>query len=299
MTPPDIMQRIGEGFPLQRMVVLARPLVAEALRQPITQSLTVTDIGHFPKASGHYMERVRGVSQCILIYCTRGRGWLRIDGRQHEVHPGEWAIIAPSQPHAYGADEEAPWTIYWAHVAGANVKRYLEELGHKASRVVFRANDAPTYISALFEEALDALRVGFGPRELIHASGCFNYLLSRLVSRSTVEPQSSGSGDRVRTVIRYLQQNLQSPVTLHELAAMANLSPSHLAAVFKRQTGYPMWAYFMRLRIKRACELLDTTDRLIREVAESVGYDDPLHFSRAFRRIQGMSPSQYRSLPRG
>ncbi|MGC3957754.1 MAG: helix-turn-helix transcriptional regulator [Verrucomicrobiota bacterium] len=78
---------------------------------------------------------------------------------------------------------------------------------------------------------------------------------------------------------------------------MANISPSHFFAVFKRQTGFAPLDFFIRLRMQRACELLGTTSLSVKEVAAELGYDDPFYFSRVFKTVSGIAPTDYRRLP--
>ena len=80
---------------------------------------------------------------------------------------------------------------------------------------------------------------------------------------------------------------------------MAGLSVSHYSALFRRATGYGALEYQTRLRMGAARELLDTTDRPVASVAAQVGFSDALYFSRQFRRIHGMSPTEYRSHDKG
>ena len=84
-----------------------------------------------------------------------------------------------------------------------------------------------------------------------------------------------------------------------DLSAMAGLSVSHYSAVFKRQTGYAPMDYFIRLRMHQACQLLDTTELSVKEVADRLGYEDPLYFSRVFKSLHDLSPSEYRTLRKG
>ena len=83
------------------------------------------------------------------------------------------------------------------------------------------------------------------------------------------------------------------------IAAMANLSPSHFKTLFRQHVGYACIDYFIRLRIHHACQLLDTTDASAKHVASQVGYADPLWFSKAFRAVTGMPPSEYRRKHKG
>jgi hypothetical protein len=78
----------------------------------------ITDIGFYPRAQYHYRERPGGISQNILIYCTEGKGWLQVPSGRFPIGPNEFLIIPADMPHKYGADENNPWTIYWAHFKG-------------------------------------------------------------------------------------------------------------------------------------------------------------------------------------
>lgn len=91
--------------------------------------------------------------------------------------------------------------------------------------------------------------------------------------------------------------HLDQPLDVATLAAAVNVSPSHYFALFKRFTGCAPIDYFIRLRMWRASQLLDSNTVTVREVAEELGYEDPFYFSRVFKSVHRIPPSQYRSLP--
>src|SRR6202012_3139332 len=99
MTADQLMKRKAEGFSGQRIAVLPRGVVATALKHGLLRDLLPTDIGFYPKASGHFIERPTGVDQTIFIYCLKGRGWCELEGSRHEIHPGEMLVITPGTPH--------------------------------------------------------------------------------------------------------------------------------------------------------------------------------------------------------
>lgn len=80
---------------------------------------------------------------------------------------------------------------------------------------------------------------------------------------------------------------------------MAGLSVPHYSALFRRRTGYAPMDYFLRLKIQRAGQLLDTSALRVAEVASEVGCDDAFYFSRLFKKITGQSPRDYRNVPKG
>ena len=288
-----------EGFPGQRIVVLPREVVARALQQPLLRGLLPTDVGYFPKATGHLRERIIGVDQAIFIYCAQGGGWCDMAGQHQEVRVGELLVVPPNTPHAYGADEAQPWTIPWVHAAGTNVGYYLEELGVSAERPVLYLGDDPQ-LRSLFEEVLEVVEHGYAPAQLLCASHALAHLLGVMIlHRRESRSDNLAPEQKIPLTIEHMKQHLAGPLHLATLAGLANLSASHYTALFKRQTGYAPIDYFIRLRIHRAAQLLDTSSLSVKAVAEEVGYPDHFYFSRTFKRINGAAPTVYRARRKG
>lgn len=111
-------------------------------------------------------------------------------------------------------------------------------------------------------------------------------------------PESNGSvrTRRIEQSIAYMREHLDQPLPVAKLAALANVSPSHFFALFKRRTGCPPIDYFIHLRMQHARELLDAGSLHVKEVAAALGYDDPFYFSRVFKAVNSMPPSRYRAL---
>lgn len=99
---------------------------------------------------------------------------------------------------------------------------------------------------------------------------------------------------RVERCIAYMVQHLDQPLQVATLAAQARVSSSHFFALFKRRIGSAPMDYFTRLRMQRACRLLEDTGFSIKEISSKLGYDDQFYFSRVFKSINGVAPSAYR-----
>jgi len=106
---------------------------------------------------------------------------------------------------------------------------------------------------------------------------------------------SGGMNAHVRRSLEYLERNLARTLTLAELARHVQMHPSYLVRLFRSQLGLPPLAYFARLRIEAACQLLRRSDQAVAQVSEAFGFCDPYHFSTVFRRQMGMSPRVYRA----
>lgn len=289
----------GEGFPGQRIVVLPRSVVAQAQVHALMRGLIPTDIGYFPHATGHLRERPDGVGQAIFIYCTKGAGWCELSGRSHEVHAGDLLIVPPKAGHAYGASEARPWSIYWFHATGELLGEFLKELDVSADHPVIRIGE-DSQLLALFEEALEVLEHGYNTLQLLYASKALGHLLAAIIrDHRTASQECPSPHQKIAQTIAFMKQHLNHSLKLDALAAIANLSRSRYVDLFKQQTGYAPIDYFIRLRMHRACQMLDTTELSIKAVAADLGYEDPLYFTRIFRSVNELTPTQYRRLRKG
>jgi len=293
------MKRKAEGFSDQRSVVLPRGVVAAALKLGLLRDLLPTDIGYYPKATGHFMERLVGVDQSIFIYCIKGQGWCEMGGNRFTIHPGELLVIPPETPHAYGADDNHPWTIYWTHVKGLGNLLLLAELGITKTKPVLGLGEKPELL-ALYGELLDIMEHGYATSRLLYASQILTHLIGLMIWISRCRSGANlNTAQKVSQSIAYMKQHLDRPATSASFAAVANLSESHYRSLFKHQTGYAPMDYFIRLRIHKACQLLDTTDLAVKEIARLIGYQDALYFSRAFKTVVELSPAKYRLQHKG
>lgn len=293
------MTHKAEGFSGQRIVVLPPGVVAAALKQNLLRDLLPTDAGFFPKAAGHLMKRNAGVDQAILIYCVKGHGWCEIDRTRHEIHPGQLLVLQPGTPHAYGADDQHPWTIFWVHFKGDNCTPLLDELEALKTHPVLWLGENPRLL-VLFEELLDAMEHGYAISRLLYASQILTHLLGTVIwTCHSGSDLNVTAAQKVAQSITYMKQHLDQPATVASFAALANLSEPYYRSLFRRQTGYAPMDYFIRLRIHKACQLLDTTILSIKEIARQVGYQDALYFSHAFKAVMESSPSQYRLQHKG
>jgi AraC family transcriptional regulator of arabinose operon len=288
-----------DGFPGQRIIVLPRAVVAQAQNQDLTNGVIPTDVGYFPNAKGHLRERSTGVDQAIFIYCVQGAGWCELAGQHRRVLKGELLVIPPGVPHVYGAQEGKSWTIHWFHAKGALINSFLEQLKVSAANPVVFLGDDPQVL-ALFAEVMDGLEHGYTPQQILHASHVLAHLLAVMVRhRNRSWREQPNAHQKVMRTIDYMRQHLDQPLPLDALASVANLSRSRYTALFKEQTGFAPIDYSIRLRMHYACQLLDTTDMSVKAIATSMGYEDPLYFSRVFRAVMETSPTEYRLTHKG
>ncbi|MEM6333017.1 MAG: AraC family transcriptional regulator [Planctomycetota bacterium] len=283
-----------EGFAGQTLHAVPSQALGRARTHPLLRGVCCGDVGYFPRAKHHRVTRPRGIDEDILILCVDGRGWVAIGQDEHELEPGVATVIPAGQPHAYGARSDAPWSIYWAHGVGQDMPLYREAIRSGPVRLDAAAQRKAIW---LFLDMLRAYSDGYTLDTALCGAHALRHLLGLLACASQHRPRptqrNSGASPEARA-IRFMSDRLHHRLTLPQIAAVARLSPSRFAHRFRDRTGFPPMLYLTRLRIQRACDLLATQQGTVGDVASRVGYDDPAHFSRVFKRTVGVAPSTYR-----
>ena len=286
----------AHGFQNQRLVVVPRPLVREALTRPITRHLVVTDAGVFPAAEDHGRYRPQGADETIVILCVAGRGWVETAGARTDVIKAT-AVVLPGgtgQAHAYGADKDEPWTIWWCHVRGTDAAELIAEAGVRADRPTIPLM-AVDRLTAMLDEIITALEKDQSPARLVATAGMAWKLLATLA----VDRRVPEMGTPLEQAMNYLEERVDGAMRLADLAGLVGVSSSHLSKLFREATGGGVLAHHTALKMARARHLLDTTDLTIAQVGREVGLQDQFYFSRQFRRLHGASPSAYRAERKG
>ncbi|MDH7464382.1 AraC family transcriptional regulator [Chitinophagaceae bacterium 26-R-25] len=289
------MLRKKEGFEGQRAIMIPRKILhTHCDNNPLLKNLYITDIGYYPKAKGHLMERSHGSEQHILIYCMEGKGWAEIRKEKYELTSGSFVIIPAKVRHSYGSEEKNGWTIYWVHFSGAAANEIVNMMMQQNSTLMGSVSMNEKR-QRLFEEIYTNLERGYGLENLSYSNLCLGHYLSTFIfNERYTQVDLKDKEDIINRSIDYMQKNIDATVELQDLAAIVNLSPSHYSFVFRKKTGFSPIEYFNHLKVQKACQYLLFTDLRVKEIAGKIGIYDPYYFSRMFSKIMGISPNEYR-----
>ncbi|HEX7465954.1 MAG TPA: AraC family transcriptional regulator [Usitatibacter sp.] len=195
----------------------------------------------------------------------------------------------PGVVRHYG-NPDAPWEHSWLNATGSAIDEAVAEHGVLLDRVMHLDVGAISlkYLHALYDEVQEHVvaddqivegLIGIWIREIARAAGT-----------GGVRPPA-----RVTEARRFIEAHYAEPLELEALARRAALSVSQFSMVFRAHFGVPPMQYAYRLRLRKAAQLLGDSTLAIGEVAARVGYEDPLHFSRQFRKYMGQNPRLYRA----
>ena len=287
--------RLKDGFPGEIMYVVPRPVLDKARSHPLVSPLTPTDIGWFPFARYHYRERPSGAPEHILIFCTEGKGWFEIDGARYSVAANQAFIIPRQQPHIYGAVNDDPWSIHWVHFVGTSGDYYVSQL-KKGAYTLSIDIDMKTSLEDLFAACRDSFVANFLLQRMIYASQTLHHLLGCVFFNNRAFSPLLGSSHfrSIDNTLSFLHDNMSEQLSLTDMVLHSGLSKSHFIRLFKEQTGHSPMDYFIQLKMQHACMLLAYRQDSVKLIGIELGYEDQYYFSRAFRKVIGMSPTQYR-----
>jgi AraC family transcriptional regulator len=204
-----------------------------------------------------------------------------------------------------GTVDEVNWAGPTLRVAVAIHPRLLtgalEETAHEADVELREHWDLlDPHISALVTEMTADLG-DCSPAGTIYGEALANALAVYLVKRYAVRRIIPGfykgglSPYRLRRVLDYIADNLETDISLFDLATIAGMSPHYFSELFKQSTGRPPHNYVLLQKIERAKQLLRNPKRSIIEAGLDVGFQNPSHFARMFRRLEGTTPSRFRA----
>lgn len=232
--------------------------------------------------------RVRGNS---------GGGYFDVESKR-----GYLGLDAPNSTHSMVFDKRhhlrslsfpmAQWQHVCDEAADGNV--LLEDL--RLYRGSFRSPAIQSLLGNLWTLSDDA---GVPSRLLARAAGCEILAeLCRLNGKPFVPTKGGLAPWAERRCIELMHARLAEDICLDEMAAEAQLSAFHFARMFKQSVGVPPRVYLTRLRVERACALLEMTDLSVTEIALEVGYSSNQVLARVFLKHRRMSPTDYRRATR-
>lgn len=290
-----------DGFSGQRAIVLPKSIIEGIKSNPLFSSLYISDIGYYPKAQYHYIERHTPISQYVFIYCVDGKGWYEVKQKRYTVEKNQFFILPVNVAHSYAADESEPWTIYWIHFCGILAKHFSEEcVEPKEIKPAIHSRISDRI--ELFEEIFRTLEQGYGKENLLYACAVFHHFLGtvRFIQQyRQANNTKMDERDVIDATIHFMKENIEKKITLSQMAEHVGYSVSHFSTLFNQRTTYSPTVYFNQLKIQKACQLLDLSDMKINQICYKIGIDDSYYFSRLFHKVVGMSPSDYKKMKKG
>ena len=268
--------------------------------EQFTTDLNIYHCGMEPCKPGHaYGPAVR--DHYLFHYILDGKGSFFVNNQHYPLQRGQGFLIYPEIITYYEADQSDPWHYVWVGFNGLKVETYLETAGFSQENPILTkrpGNKLDHHLITLVQTAEEYYNTRYNYGKTLHLQGFLYITIAEIIENGGHHRNAHTSGDLqdvyIRKALEFIKTNYSRPINVKMIAASLGLSRSYLTCLFKERLKMGPQEYLIQFRVERACDFLRNPLLSIGDVARSVGYNDPLAFSKIFKKVKGLSPSQYR-----
>ncbi len=231
----------------------------------------------------------------LIHYIVSGKGIFECMGQNFELKSGHCFTIFPGTLVKYVSDPQDPWKYRWVAFKGALSNDLLSRANIKPEHPCTTVQNKHHH-TYLFSQVQRILKTG-DPACDLKAEAYLRLIIAENV-QSQINPlhkeRISEARQQVDKAVRLLSLQYSRPLSMEEMAHHLGYHRTHLSKIFKKETGLSPMNYLLKIRMERASHLILHDSLTIQQIASSVGYSDPLYFSKQFKKWFGLSPTQYR-----
>lgn len=227
----------------------------------------------------------------ILQHTIAGRGELDFAGTRHQLHPGSTMVLSFPHANRYWLDRGQTWEYFWIGINGREALRLVRTIIDLAGPVLSPAPAAVDRMAAACLGLIATPELSTGEA----SSLAYDALMALLDGQfGSVAPDLAPAPPIARAQA-HIAAHLGEPLGVEKLARVAGLSRAHFVRRFAAEIGQSPSDYVFRQRMERATRLLLATDMPVSGIAAATGFAGGNYFAKAFRRLNGQTPSAYRA----
>jgi len=214
--------------------------------------------------------------------------------KEYDLQGGQGFLIWPEQQTFYIADEKNPWVYVWVSFDGLKTRELMLQAGLSYNNPIYNSKDSEEQ-EKMKNELLAIINNQNKP--LLFVVGHLYLFLSALIASSSTEKKLTGGKLRdfyISECLNFIEQNYHKNISVEDIAGFCNLDRSYLGKVFKSVLNTSPHDFLIHYRVKKACELMKTTDYTIGQISEMLGYPNQFVFSRTFKNVIGHAPKNWR-----
>ena len=243
-----------------------------------------------------------------ITYIIKGHGLAFIGNKTIEFGPGQAFLLGPYLPHNFiGTDEEGivlerecwglQFTTEWLYSIkeSAALQRLFNAMSFGINLGQLRALEHQAFSSIVGDDPLRSIRSFFNHMAMIAERPD---LVTVSTNSAYSNVMSKKLSQRMERVSKHIQANYQRAITLNEIADIASMTEQSFSRWFRQTSGLTFIDYLMQLRTTVASHLLINTSKPMTEVATESGFNSSSSFNRAFLKIKGCSPREFRKRKR-
>lgn len=254
-------------------------------------SLSVYNVG-FQKCEPGYQWGPGIRDHYLIHHVISGKGFYEVGGQSYALFAGDTFLVYPQTEITYYADKNDPWEYAWVGFNGSDAAIILKATDFSPEHPVIVSNHMGDSVKKHLLGIYDARGNDF--TNSVEMTGRLYQTLALFMKNATSTEQLNTSATYVQKGIAYISSNYSYSITIEDIAQYVGVSRSHLFRSFESVVNQSPKEYLTQFRLKQACYLLEHSSLSIAAIANSVGFDNGLYFSKTFHKYKGISPRDYR-----
>ena len=228
----------------------------------------------------------------LLHYVVKGKGEIEIDGVKRTYKTNDLFVLPPDKTITYRVSEAKQWEYYWINFNGLTAKKSLCSVFASQDDYFVKGNAS---FKSIFVKAMNAKN--YKHAQVYAVLACLFEIFAKIAEiNSSTLADGTNEVPSFNKIFDYINRNLyQKELKAETVAGTFFINQCYFSVLFKKNLNVSFKEYINYERIKKASELLDNTDLLIKEIADAVGFTDALYFSRVFKKYRIVSPLEYRN----
>lgn len=228
----------------------------------------------------------------LIHYVISGKGYYRLRRQQYELCGGDTFLVYPDREVLYYADADDPWEYAWVGFTGSDASIILKAAGFSPEQPFLKNIPFGDAVHRQILRIYDARGNEF--EHAVEMTGRLYTMLALFLHGASHSGSRNSANSYVQKSIEFIASNYSYAITVEDIADYVGVSRSHLFRSFETVLGQSPKEYLTDYRMKQACYLLEHSDLSITAIANSLGFDNSLYFSKTFHRKKEMSPKEYR-----
>lgn len=230
-----------------------------------------------------------------IHYIHKGKGIFRLGNETYHLEEGQGFLICPNVIAYYKADDKEPWSYSWCAFDGINAETYLKRANLTNDNPIFEYNKDDK-VNKCFEEMMKA--TNWEKSSDLRLQSLLYLFLATIIDEvifdSSYEETKTNKTAYINKAIDFIHINYSRKIRVSEVAKFIGLDRKYISKLFKDIVGVTIQDYLISFRINKAKEMMRDKQLSIGDISRSIGYDNPLIFSKIFKKVNGISPSKYR-----
>lgn len=235
------------------------------------------------------------VDHFVLYYIYEGKGILNVGNRTYALKAGDGFLVPKDVLTGFTADKKNPLKAVWVGFYGYLAEGYLKRCHLTKNHPIFCYNDDDFFYRSFHDMIQISKRKH---NRYCNMMAILYDIIGKLIDITSDHHialrHSEPTEMYLRKALEFVDMNYSKKVSVQDISDHVGVDRKYLHKIFKDILDKSPQTYLIEYRVKKACELLKTTELSVANISLSVGYNDVFHFSKIFKRVMDVSPSGYR-----